>query len=147
MGTGKSSLQTEMNPDRALFEGKIEGIVATCYANERPLRGLAGLLDWRFGGMISDCIRKGIITGAVGECVYLPVKKRQKSYHLFLVGCGHTPSPGMRKGVPEQALEKLRTNLSSIQLNPIGISQQDFGGEDKEYFNRNFKGVPVWIVQ
>jgi len=147
VATGKTSVQTEMNPDRALFEGKIEGIVAACYANERPLRGLAGLLDWRFGGLISDCIRKGVITGAVGECVYLPVKKRDKSYHLFLVGCGHTSSPGSRKGVPEQALEKLRANLTAIQLAPIGVSQQDFGGEDKDFFSKHLKGVPVWIVQ
>lgn len=136
-----------MHPDLALFEGKIEGIVAACYANERPLRGLAGLLDWRFGGLISDCIRRGVITGAVGECVYLPVKKRQKSYHLFLIGCGHTPAPGRRDGVPEQALAKLSTNLSAMRFSPIGISQQDFGGETKDFFNKHFKGVPVWIVQ
>lgn len=143
----KVQLLLEMNADRALFEKKIDGIVATCYSNERPLRGLAGLLDWRTGGIISEYLRSGIITGAMGECTYLPLRRNGHTYHLFLLGCGHAVAPGRRDQVPETSVEAIRDNILKLKLEAVGISQTDFGGQGKDYFSQEFKGVPVWIVQ
>jgi len=47
---------------------------------------LAGLLDWRFQGVISGFLGSGFLTGRTGECAYLPVERGGVTYHLVLVG-------------------------------------------------------------
>src|SRR4051812_21066827 len=97
----------ELEAERALFEGKLQGMVLTCFQNERPLRGLAGLLDWRFEGAISQVLRAGFVTGKPGECAYLPIQRNGKTFHLFLGGGGHLPSDGKRGPVPAETLKAL----------------------------------------
>jgi hypothetical protein len=141
-----NSMTLEMSPDRALFEGKVQGLVATCYQNERPLSGLAGLLDWRFQGAISNCLRIGAFSGEPGECVYLPVTRNERTYHLILAGCGYTSAHGSRVHVPPETLTLLRKNLASLRIPQIGVSRGDFGNATHEYFAKNLKGVPLWIT-
>ncbi len=136
----------ELDGDRALFEGKIQGIVATCYVDERPLRGLAGLLDWRFQGLISRCLRAGAITGRAGECAYVPVTRHGNTFHVFIVGAGHLPDSGKRQPIPAETLIPLRKNLSSLRIGSIGFSKSDFGNPGEEYFNRHFKGITFSVV-
>ncbi len=138
----------DLDADRALFDGKILGIIATCYENERPLQGLAGLLDWRFQGAISNCLQAGVITGRPGECAYLPVIRGGRVYHLLLVGAGLLPDDhSRRKRPPKEAWVNLSKNLSSLRLERIGISCSDFGGVDVDYFKSKLEGLSLWIVQ
>src|SRR6478609_4308938 len=95
----------EMEPDHALFDGKIQGLVLTCYENERPLQGLAGLLDWRFEGALSRGVRAGLITGKPGECTYVPVAKGGRMFHLILAGGGHLVSEKKRGHLPAETLK------------------------------------------
>ena len=118
-----------MNADEALFTRKVEGLVAACYENERPLHGLAGLLDWRFDGAISDCIRAGAISGKAGECVYFPIQRAGALYHLILVGAGTTSAPGKREGLPAATVRALRKNLDTLKIAEFGLSRQDLGEE------------------
>jgi hypothetical protein len=137
----------EVDADQALFSGKINGIVATCYLNERPLAGLAGILDWRFHGMISDCIRTGVITGKEGECVYLPVTRQGVTLHVILAGAGHSEQPGLRGKLPEETLQALEKNLASLKLAQIGISRSDLGEDAEQVLGRHFKQVPLCVVR
>src|SRR4051794_21541958 len=107
---------TQLEPDRALFDGQIETLVAAISENERPLAGLAGLLDWRFHGVISQGLRAGAITGAPGECVYLPVTKNGKNYRLILVGAGKSSRPGERTVLSPDSLRVLQKNLASMKF-------------------------------
>ncbi len=136
----------DLDADLALFDGKLQGLVVTCYENERPLQGLAGLLDWRFQGVISHCVRAGVISGKAGECAYVPVTKQGKTYHLILAGCGRSASPGARAQLPMDTLRQLQKNLSSLRLQQVGVSRADFGGVGEDYFQKNLKGVPLWIA-
>ncbi len=56
--------------------------------DERPLTGLAGLLDWRMGGELSRCLQSGLCTGASGEQVLLSTRGRVAPRRLFVFGVG-----------------------------------------------------------
>jgi hypothetical protein len=113
----------KMDAERALFERKIPALVALIRSDERPLQGLAGLLDWRFRGAISVPIKKGFVTGKPGECVYLPVSLAGADYHLILAGAG----PRSGSEVPAETLQALKNNLAALKLEGVGVSQSDFG--------------------
>jgi hypothetical protein len=137
----------EVDADQALFSGQIEGIVATCYANERPLAGLAGILDWRLHGIISRCIRSGVITGKEGECVYLPVTRRGETIHVILAGAGHSEEPGMRGNLPEETLRALEKNLANLKLSRVGISRSDLGEASEQVLKKRFRDIPLCVVR
>ena len=141
-----NGMTLELSPDRALFEGKIQGLVAACYQNERPLSGLAGLLDWRFQGALSQCLRVGAFTGEPGECVYLPVRRNDRTYHLILAGCGYTSAHGIRAHMPAETLVQLRKNLTSLRIPQMAVSRGDFGNATNDFFAKNLKGVSLWIT-
>jgi hypothetical protein len=46
-------------------------MVVPIWSDVRPLRGVAGLLDWRLCGKISQMIREGRVSGAAGEKLLL----------------------------------------------------------------------------
>jgi hypothetical protein len=58
------------------------------FSDERPLLGLAGLIDWRGSGRLSALIRSGFCTAAVGEQLLLPCDRRLPVGRLVLVGLG-----------------------------------------------------------
>ena len=147
MATEHQLTQLEMEGDRALFEGKIQGIVAACYQNERPLQGLAGLLDWRFHGCLSYYVKRGAITGEPGECVYVPVTKGGRLFHIILIGAGRSPEFGRRLVPSDELLELLRGNLEKLRLERIGISRRDFGDAENGLLAEALKGVPLCILQ
>jgi hypothetical protein len=140
MATQREHSAPELTADEALFEGKIGAIVVACRENERPLLGLAGLLDWRFQGLISSCISAGAISGKPGECVYMPVARAGRTYHLVLVGAGHSEQ------VPAESLRAVQKNLSSMKFESVGVSKSDFGSAGAAHFEKALKGISLCIV-
>jgi hypothetical protein len=136
----------EIEPDRALFERQIKCLVATCYQYERPLQGLAGLLDWHFQGQFSACLKAGAFTGKAGECVYLPVTKNAQTYHIMLVGLGVSNDSPQKAPPSPETMKLLHKNLLSLKLDKIGISRSDFGNPDDGFFTKQLKGIPLCIV-
>lgn len=148
--TDSQQQNLDLMPDFALFRGHLNGLVAFFPLNERPLQGLAGLLDWRFQGVLSEQIKAGAISGKPGECVYVPVSRAQVTYHLLLAGAGYSNFPGDRSQIPAESLHALKRNLVSLKLERIGISRSDIGVSDEllnEFLNEHLKGAPLWIVQ
>jgi hypothetical protein len=123
-----------------LIDQEVDALVATVSENERPLLGLAGLLDWRFQGAISACLRAGAITGKVGECVYFPVSKNGRLYKIILLGVGSHLT------VTPEALKPLQKNLSSLKLNSVGVSRKDFGNPPEELFTKHLKGISLRVT-
>lgn len=143
----------EIAADRALFDGQIDGLVAIFHENERPLGGLAGLLDWRLHGLISRGLRAGIIVGRLGEIAYFPVTRNGVTRHVILAGAGNSSSPGKREGVPEETVDLLRKNIASLRIPRIAISRSDFGSLDDRFFTAfakemraQSKEVSLWIA-
>lgn len=63
-------------------------LLLTFFNDERPLRGAAGLADWRLCGRLSRLIRHKRITGKRGETLMLPPGRRLPFQRLLLFGLG-----------------------------------------------------------
>ncbi|MEM9069810.1 MAG: M17 family peptidase N-terminal domain-containing protein [Myxococcota bacterium] len=76
-------------PDlRRLDTLQSEALALSFFADERPLRGALGLVDWRLCGFLSRQLRAGRITGDRGEVSLIPSSGRMVFEKLFLVGLG-----------------------------------------------------------
>ncbi len=136
-----------INADQALFDGKIDGLVVTCYENERPLLGLAGLMDWRFSGFISECVRLGILTGKKGELTYIPLSRHNNTYHLIFLGNGKNTNSQTRSKVAPEVIKVLKSNLMTLKLDRIGLSWTDMGESKPEDLANIMEEGNFWIVQ
>ncbi|MSP61743.1 MAG: leucyl aminopeptidase [Myxococcales bacterium] len=69
-----SFLSPELAKWDALARGETapELVVIPLFSDERPLRGAAGLCDWRLCGRLSRLLLAGRVTGAFGETTLLP---------------------------------------------------------------------------
>ena len=65
-----------------------DALVLTAFADERPLEGLTGLVDWRLRGALSRWLQSGFATGAPGEHVLYPSCGRLTHRLVLLVGLG-----------------------------------------------------------
>jgi len=62
--------------------------VLPVFSDERPLQGLAGVLDWRLGGRLSGLLREGICTGNEGEHVLTLSRHTPVLWRVVLLGLG-----------------------------------------------------------
>ena len=53
----------------AMDQAAAESLCLFIAADERPLTGLSGLVDWRLTGRLSRLLRGGLLTGDAGEAV------------------------------------------------------------------------------
>jgi hypothetical protein len=76
-------------PDlRALDEHPAEVVACSMWSDERPMRGLAGLLDWRLSGRVSRLLRERFMNGARGEVLCLPGRPRLPFDKVLVIGAG-----------------------------------------------------------
>jgi Cytosol aminopeptidase family, N-terminal domain len=98
-----------------------EVVAAALASDERPPRGLAGLLDWRLSGRISALLARGFATGEPGEVLLLPGKPKLvfDKVLLFGVGARHDFTEGTYRVVLSkmlETLENLRARTAVIEL-------------------------------
>lgn len=77
------SLSTQP-PDRQRYKCLVLGF----FSDEKPPRGICGLMDWRLNGMISREIKQGHVSGEFKEKVAIPCPERIDSELLVLYGLG-----------------------------------------------------------
>jgi hypothetical protein len=82
---------------------RYEAVALPFFEDERPLRGAAGLCDWRLCGRLSAILAGGRVTGALGEVTLLPARPRLPFDKMLLVGCGP------REGFDEQRFRDVTT--------------------------------------
>jgi hypothetical protein len=76
-------------PDpRRLDEASVELCACSIWSDQRPMGGLAGLLDWRLGGRLSALLKSGFVTGKKGEALLVPGKPHVPFEKVLLVGLG-----------------------------------------------------------
>jgi hypothetical protein len=73
---------------RRLDAVSAEVIACGIYCDERPLGGLAGLLDWRLAGRLSRLAKQGFLLGDVGELLAVPVRPRLPFDKILVAGLG-----------------------------------------------------------
>jgi hypothetical protein len=72
----------------ALDTSEADGMALFVAKDERPLRGFAGLCDWRLCGTLSRVVRSGFFAGAPGEALLMPGKGRLRATKIFALGLG-----------------------------------------------------------
>jgi hypothetical protein len=65
-----------------------ESLALSFFDDERPLRGAAGLADWRLCGRLSRLIESGRCKGESGESLMMPAGPRLPFERIFLFGLG-----------------------------------------------------------
>jgi hypothetical protein len=76
-------------PDlRRLDEASAEVVACGVYSDTRPLRGVAGLLDWRLSGRLSRLAKESFLVGEGGEALALPARPRLPFDKVLVVGLG-----------------------------------------------------------
>ena len=109
-------------PDpRRLDEANVELCACTIWSDERPLRGFAGLVDWRLGGRLSALVKTGFVTGAQGETVLLQGKPHVPFEKVLVLGLGTRSGFGdgtFREAVLRMAaaLEGMRVRRAVVEL-------------------------------
>lgn len=104
-----------VEPDlRAIDGASAEVIACAVFADERPLRGLAGLLDWRLAAKLSGLAKSGFLTGAEGEVVLVPGRPKLSFEKILVLGLG--PRSTFGDGVVRRALARLLATLEGLNV-------------------------------
>lgn len=127
------------------LKGELKSLVVVCPENERPLLGIGGYVDHLLKRPISQGLLAQFIKGTLGECTYVPVEYDNKTYSIFVVGCGPVNTAGKRAPLPTETLTKLAQNLKSMKQFPVGISRSDLGNLGEQEIVKFFKDLEVVI--
>lgn len=138
--------EIESTADEALFERSADALVLTTVRNERPLCGLAGRMDWRFQGLISQALRQGAITGAEGEFAYIPVAPHGRKMHLFFLGMGDSSQPGARSTPPAALWSQLARACKNLRVSQAVLSRTDLGKPSLDEIQKQMKGITTWVI-
>jgi Cytosol aminopeptidase family, N-terminal domain len=65
-------------------------LVLPVFKDDRPLRGAAGLADWRLCGRLSKLLRDNKASADAGETMLLPPGRRLKFQRVFWFGLGES---------------------------------------------------------
>ncbi len=74
---------------RALDDTVGDLLIVSAFADERPLTGLTGLVDWRLAGALSRLRMNGFSSGSLGERILYPGGRRLSHPKVMLMGLGH----------------------------------------------------------
>lgn len=82
-----------------VFSGKLtklhaEMLVVSCFEDIRPLQGLAGEVDWLYGGIFSNLLMQNRITGRLGETLLLAAQEKIQIPKIMLIGSGMSAAYG-----------------------------------------------------
>jgi hypothetical protein len=77
----------------ALDTLSVETLALFMLSDKRPLRGGAGVVDWRLCGELSRSLQSGGLTGKVGERLLMPTHGRIGARRLLVFGAGASDVP------------------------------------------------------
>jgi len=75
-------------------ETTYDALLVPVFTDERPLRGAAGLADWRLCGRLTRLVKRGRLTGIQGETLMMPPGRRLRFDRVFLFGVGGSSGYG-----------------------------------------------------
>jgi Cytosol aminopeptidase family, N-terminal domain len=90
------------------------------WTDVRPLRGAAGLLDWRLSGKLSSLIQSGRLTGAEGEQLLLPTGGRLSWKVAMVMGLG--PRSGFSVARYRAAVRRSLTTVRGLAVHDIALA-------------------------
>jgi hypothetical protein len=73
---------------RRLDEAPTEVLLCGVFSDERPPKGIAGLVSWRLAGRLDRLLETGFLTGALGEVALIPGRPRLRADKVLIFGLG-----------------------------------------------------------
>lgn len=101
-------------------EGRGELLAVHIWEDVRPLRGAAGLLDWRLCGKLSGLIQSGRLGGAEGEQLLLPTGGRLPWRVAMVLGLG--PRAGFSGARFRAAMSRLVTAARGLGVRELALA-------------------------
>lgn len=89
-------------------------LVLPFFSDERPLRGAAGLCDWRLCGRLSRMLGHGRVQGGFGEATLYPPGRRLAFPLLLLFGLGLTEQFDERRA--REASRRIQEMIARLEL-------------------------------
>lgn len=80
--------------------------------DELPPRGIAGLVDWRWGGALSQLLARGVVTGAPGEALLFPGRPKLGFDKVVCFGIGQ--SSAFNEQVYRVVLERMLDTVEGL---------------------------------
>lgn len=102
--------------------------VAGIFADERPMRGGAGRVDWRLCALVSHLLAQGRIHGAEGEALLVPCFGRLAASRALLLGLGSRANYGERevRSALRSAFQRgLELGARSLAMAPLGLAPEE----------------------
>lgn len=94
---GRSPIRVETQ-ELALLDaiegGPADTVALPVWRDERPLTGLAGLVDWRTCGALSDQLRRGFFVGDAGEALLTCTPRLASAGRILVLGLGRRDVQG-----------------------------------------------------
>jgi len=109
---------------------RAEILVLGFFQDVRPVRGLAGEVDWIHNGIFSHLMKQQKLKGQCGEAMLLASETKLLTPKVLLVGLG--PSPSYNDSVLRQALLDIRSRLEALKvkrfaMETIGVESRLMG--------------------
>jgi hypothetical protein len=118
-----------------------DALVAAIFSDDRPPRGLAGLIDWRTDGSISRMAAKGRITGDNGECVLFAAKDRTACGFILFYGLGR------RTDICAERVKSAAAEVGS-KLRKAGVRRFAFSIPPYEGGGLSWtEALSVWLIE
>jgi len=89
-------------------------ILLPFFEDERPLRGPAGLIDWRLCGALSRLLAAGDLRGSFGEKGWTIAPSKLEAERLLLLGLGR--SEAFDREIAEKACSLIANAFTEAQL-------------------------------
>ena len=103
----------------SLDQLKTEALCLPFFADERPLRGAPGLVDWRLCGRISELLVLGRMRGELGEAVLMPARPRLMAERLLWFGAG--AQGALSEEIFRRVVRDLLTRLDGLRVRTAAL--------------------------
>ncbi len=107
---------------------RADAVVALLPEGERPPRGVAGLIDWRCGGRLSEALSSAFVTGAAGETLLMPGEGIFPAEKF--VFCGAGPVESLDDQALDAFVESALTAIHGLLATRVAVEfPRSFDGE------------------
>jgi hypothetical protein len=102
-------------PDiRRLEEASAEVLACCAWEDERPMRGVVGLLDWRMAGRLNAIAKEQFFEGRVDELLLVPGKPALPFEKVLVLGLG--PRASFDDAIFKRAILRLMKTLEGLHV-------------------------------
>ncbi len=104
---------------------ELDALVLGVFAEDRPLKGTAGLCDWRLNGRLSAMVQAGGFSGQAGETLLTDTNGRLAPTRVLLFGMGSRTKlsvSSLRHEVRNMLVVAKKARFEHLGLEPPGLA-------------------------